>query len=146
MDVNVFWIPITAIVGSFIMVVAIVYLGSRAKERKAAYRADVQLKLIDKFGSAGEFVKFLESPAGQQFLEQPRRQTRDRALGALTGALVCTFIGLAFIGCAAAFRDPGFLVPGFILLGIGIALSIASAISWKMARPLNGTQQPPAVP
>ena len=74
----------------------------------------------------------------------PRRQTRDRALGNITGALVCTFIGLAFIGCGLVFRDEGFFVPGFILLGIGIALFISSAISWRLNKQLDNTQ-PPAI-
>jgi len=140
-----FWIPIVAVGGSFIMVVAVVYLVMRAKERSARYRADVQMKMIDRFGSAGEFTQFLESPAGQQFLQQPRRQTRDRAIGNITGALICTFIGLAFIACALIFRDEGFFVPGFILLAIGIALFISSAISWRLNKQLDNTQ-PPAMP
>ncbi|HEY8131187.1 MAG TPA: hypothetical protein VII12_04795, partial [Thermoanaerobaculia bacterium] len=87
------WIPIVGTIVSFGTVVAIVWLVTRGKQRRAQMRADVQMKLIDKFGSSAEFVHFLESPAGQQFLEQPRRQTRERALGAITGALICTFIG-----------------------------------------------------
>ena len=51
------WIPVIAISGSFIMVVAIVFLGSRAKERTARYRADVQMKMIERFGSAAEFTR-----------------------------------------------------------------------------------------
>ena len=125
------------------MVVAVVWLGTRSKQRRAQLRADVQMKLIEKFASSAEFVKFLESPPGQQFLEQPRRQTRERAVGAITGALVCTFIGLAFLGCAWIFGDPGFYVPAFILTGIGIALFISSAISWKLTKQWGGTQQPP---
>ncbi len=138
----IYMIPITAIVGAFAMGVAVVWLGTRARQRRAQFRADVQMKLIDKFGSSAEFVKFLESPAGQQFLEQPRRQTRDRALGAITGALICTFIGLAFLGSGLVFGDPGFYIPAFILMGIGIALFISSAISWKMTKQWNGTQPP----
>lgn len=134
---EVFWIPIVSIVGSFVMVVTIVWLGTRAKQRRTELRADVQMKLIDKFGNAAEFVKFLESPTGQQFLEQPRRNTRDRALGGLTGGLVCTFIGLAFTGCALVFRDEGFFVPGFILLGLGIALFISAAVSWRLNKADN---------
>ena len=142
---NEVWIPIIAIGGSFGMVVAIVWLGTRAKQRRAELRADVQMKLIEKFGSSAEFVKFLESPAGQQFLEQPKRQTRERALGGLTGALICTFIGLAFLGCAFIYGDPGFYVPAFILTGIGIALFISSAISWRMMKQMNGTKESPAI-
>ena len=135
-----FWIPIVAVGGSFIMVVAIVYLVMRAKERSSRYRADVQMKMIDRFGSAGEFTQFLESPAGQQFLQQPRRQTRDRAIGNIPGALVRTFIGLAFTACALIFRDEGFFVPGFILLGIGIALFISSAIAWRLNKQPDNAQ------
>ncbi|HEY8130919.1 MAG TPA: hypothetical protein VII12_03440 [Thermoanaerobaculia bacterium] len=139
------WIPIVGTIVSFGTVVAIVWLVTRGKQRRAQMRADVQMRLIDKFGSSAEFVHFLESPAGQQFLEQPRRQTRERALGAITGALICTFIGLAFLGCAFIFGDPGFYVPAFILTGIGIALFISSAISWRMTKQWNGTQPPPGI-
>jgi hypothetical protein len=142
MELNVFWIPVVSIVGSFAMVVAIVWLGTRSKQRRAELRANVQMKLIDKFGNAGEFVQFLESPQGQQFLDQPRRTTRDRAVGNITGALICTFIGMAFVACGLVFRDPGFFVPGFILLGIGIALFIASAISWRLMKQANPTSLP----
>ena len=140
---EVFWIPIVSVVGSFIMVVAVIWLVMRTKQRRSELRAEVQMKLIDKFGSSTEFVKFLESPSGQQFLEQPRRNTRDRALGGLTGAMICTFIGLAFTGCAIVFHDEGFLVPGFILLGIGIALFLSFAISWKLNKPVDSSR--PAV-
>ncbi|HEY8182586.1 MAG TPA: hypothetical protein VII32_10120 [Thermoanaerobaculia bacterium] len=100
------------------------------------------MKLIDKFGSSAEFVKFLESSSGQQFLEQPRRMSRERTLGAITAALVCTFIGLAFLGCGLVFRDPGFYVPAFILMGIGLAFFISSAISWKLTKQWTDTTAP----
>src|ERR1700737_4096582 len=125
MDPFIYMIPITAIIGSFAMVIAVVWLGTRAKQRRAEMRTEVQMKLIEKFGSSAEFVKFLESPAGQQFLEQPRRMSRDRALGGITAALVSTFVGLGFFGCALVFGDPGFSVPAFILTGIGIALFLS---------------------
>ena len=133
-------IPILSVVGSFVMIICIVWLVTRARQRAAQYRADVQMKLIDKFASSAEFAKFLESPAGQQFLEQPRRSIRDRAAGGITGALVCTFIGLAFVGCAFMTHDEGFLIPGFILIGIGIALFISAAISWKMLRQIEAKE------
>ena len=140
MEINVFWIPVVSIVGSLVMVVTLVWLGTRSKQRRAELRASVQMKLIDKFGNADEFVKFLESEKGQQFLEQPRRQTREKVVGSITGALVCTFVGLAFIGCAAVFRDPGFLVPGFIVTGVGVALFIGFAVSWKLMKQAGPAQ------
>jgi hypothetical protein len=138
----IYLIPITALGGSFAMSVAVVWIVMRARQRRAEMRTEVQMKLIEKFGSSAEFVKFLESPAGQQFLEQPRRMSRDRALGGLTGALVCTFIGLGFFGCALVFGDPGFSVPAFILTGIGIALFISAAISWRLTKQVPGATTP----
>jgi len=140
------WIPIISIIGTSATVIGIVWLVTRARQRRAEMRSEVQMKLIDKFGSSAEFVKFLESPSGQQFLEQPRRISRDRALGGLTAALVCTFIGLAFLGCAFVFGDPGFYVPAFILTGIGLAFFISSAISWKLTKQWPGATSPTVNP
>jgi hypothetical protein len=133
------WIPIISIIGTSATVVLIVLFVTRARQRRAEMRSEVQMKLIDKFGSSAEFVKFLESPSGMQFLEQPRRASRDRALGGITAALVCTFIGLAFLGCAFIFGDPGFYVPAFILIGIGLAFTISTVISWKLTKQWTGT-------
>jgi hypothetical protein len=142
MDPVLVWIPVLSIIFSFTTVVAIVWLVTRARQRRAELRSEVQMKLIDKFGSSAEFVKFLESSSGQQFLEQPRRMSRERTLGAITAALVCTFIGLAFLGCGLVFRDPGFYVPAFILMGIGLAFFISSAISWKLTKQWTDTTAP----
>ena len=133
------WIPIISIIGTSATVVLIVWLVTRARQRRAEMRSEVQMKLIDKFGSSAEFVKFLESPSGLQFLEQPRRASRDRALGGLTSALVCTFVGLAFLGCGLVLGDPGFYVPAFILIGIGLAFTISTVISWKLTKQWTGT-------
>src|SRR5260370_23663169 len=118
------------------------WMGRGGEQCREEMRSEGQMKLIEKFGSSAEFVKFLESPAGQQFLEQPRRMSRDRALGGITGALICTFIGLGFFGCAIVFGDPGFYIPAFILTGIGIALFISVAISWKLAKQVPGATTP----
>src|SRR5258708_32976157 len=99
------WIPIISIIGTSATVVAIVWVVTRARQRRAELRSEVQMRLIDKFGSSAEFVKFLESPSGMQFLEQPRRASRGRALGGPTAAPICTFLGLPFLCCALRVGD-----------------------------------------
>ncbi|HJT17048.1 MAG TPA: DUF6249 domain-containing protein [Thermoanaerobaculia bacterium] len=134
-------IPIVSVVGSFIMVVAIVYFISRAKERSARYRADVQMKMIERFGSANEFTQFLESSAGKQFLnETPRRSARERAMGGIRTGIILTFIGLGFCVGYWAEGDPGFFIPAFILIGLGVGFLISAAVSWKMAAKWDSTQ------
>jgi hypothetical protein len=137
---EVFWIPIVAMVGSFSMVVAIIWLVSRGRLRRAQYRVDVQTKLIDKFGSAPEFVTFLQSPAGQKFVgdldSAPKKSVHERILGATTGAAVLVCLGMAFI-LVHVFHveeDPGIMVPGFILVGIGVGLIVAAVISTRLSR------------
>ncbi|HEY4641299.1 MAG TPA: hypothetical protein VII75_08130, partial [Thermoanaerobaculia bacterium] len=61
-------IPIICSLGFFAMVVLVVWSASNAKNRRAALQAEVQTRLIDKFSNAPEFVEFLNSDTGKQFL------------------------------------------------------------------------------
>ena len=61
-------IPIIISIGFFAMVAFIVWAATSAKNRRAALQADVQTRLIDKFSNAPEFVEFLNSDTGKQFL------------------------------------------------------------------------------
>ncbi|HYS55771.1 MAG TPA: hypothetical protein VER58_18580 [Thermoanaerobaculia bacterium] len=140
----IFLIPIVAIGGSFAMVVAVVWLVTRAKQRAAQYRAEVQLKMIDRFGSGTEFVNFLESPAGRQFLQEPRRSARERVLGGVRAGIILLFLGCAFAFGYVAEHDPGFFIPAFILGGLGVGFLVSAAISWKLTEKWEPTQQPPA--
>jgi hypothetical protein len=139
---EVFWIPIVALSGSFLMIVAVVWLITRSKQRGAQYRAEVQMKMIDKFGSVTEFTQFLESPAGRQFLNEPRRSARDRAIGGVRTGIILLFIGCGFAVGYWAEHDPGFFIPAFILVGLGIGFLISSAVSFKLAKQWDNTQPP----
>ena len=68
MDVNVYWIPISLGLGFCAMMIAIFYFSSKSKSDRARYQAEVQARLIDKFGSGPEFITFLQSPQGRQFM------------------------------------------------------------------------------
>jgi len=145
MENEVFWIPIVSIIGSFAMVISIVWFVSRARQRTAQYRAEVQLKMIERFGTAAEFTQFLESPAGKQFLQEaPRRTANDRGVRGISTGIILLFIGLGFAAGYWAEGDPGFLVPAFILIGLGVGFLVSSAVSLKLAKNIDSTQ-PPAV-
>jgi len=51
MEANLIWIPIVGMLTTFGMIVAVVWLITRARQRAAQYRAEVQLRMIDRFGS-----------------------------------------------------------------------------------------------
>jgi hypothetical protein len=125
--------------------IVLVWLVVRTTQRKAQLRAEVQMKLIDKFGTSAEFVHFLESAAGREFLQQQRTAPRDRVLGGIRAGVILTFLGLAFTSMMFVFHDDGFSVPAFILLALGLGFFVSSALSVKLAKRWgNGLTQPQA--
>lgn len=135
------WIPIIGIVSSSVMVVLIVYFVSRAKARRAEVQAEVQSRLIDRFGTAPELIEFLQSPAGRHFVSgvqsAPALLTRERILSGFTRAIVLSMLGAAFLALTF-FYDDDFAVPASILFSLGIGYLIATAVSWRLSKHLHG--------
>jgi len=138
MDNTVFLIPITISITFFGMVAFIVWASTNAKSRRAALQADVQTRLIDKFSNAPEFVDFLNSDTGKQFLtgvdKMPQLMARDRIVGGIRNGVILTLLGAAFIAIWIADSNIGFMYPGFILAGLGIGFFISTLISLKMSQ------------
>jgi len=136
------FIPIVGMLSSTAMVVLIVYFVSRSKQRRAEMQAEVQSKLIDRFGTAPELIEFLQSPAGREFVSgvqsAPANYARERILSGFTRAIVLTMLGLAFLGLTF-FYDEDFTVPAAILSSLGIGYLIATFVSYRLsARMLGG--------
>ena len=138
MDNTVFLIPITISITFFGMVAFIVWASTNAKSRRAALQADVQTRLIDKFSNAPEFVDFLNSDTGKQFLtgvdKMPQLMARDRIVGGVSRGVIMTLLGASFIAIWIADSNIGFMYPGFILIGLGIGFFISTLISLKMSQ------------
>lgn len=132
------WIPIVGILSSFGAAVLIVYFVSRAKQRRVEMQAEVQSKLIDRFGTAPELVEFLQSPAGRQFVSgvqsAPVAFARDRIHSGFTRAIIMTSLGAAFL-FLTYYHDDDFIVPAAILFSLGIGYLIATALSYRLSRP-----------
>lgn len=139
-------IPLIAIVGSFTMVILIVWLATRAKTRRAELQAEVQTKLIERFGSTPEMIDFLKSSEGRQFVmgvqSVPAILTRERILSGLTRAIVMTALGIAFLALTFLYDD-GFAVPAAILFSVGLGYLAATVLSYKLSErfPLEGLPQ-----
>lgn len=137
MDGLALMIPIVCSVGFFIMVMFIVWVGTNAKNRRAQIQAEVQTRLIDKFSNAPEFVNFLNSDTGKQFLtgvdKLPQLMARDRIVGGVSRGVIMMLLGAAFIAIWIADSNIGFMYPGFILMGLGIGFFISTLISLKMS-------------
>lgn len=141
------WIPLVSIVMSMTATIVIVYIVARARQRKAELQAEVQTRLIDRFGSAPELVAFLQSPSGRQFVHgvqsAPSRYTRERVVGAVARAIVVTMLGVAFMAMWLVFSE-FFAIPALLLTCLGVGLLAAAAVSYSLSAKLGVGDPPPA--
>ena len=132
-------IPIIGILSSSAMVVLIVYFVSRSRQRRAEVQAEVQSRLIDRFGSAPELIEFLQSPAGRAFVggvqSAPALYARERIAAGFTRSIVLSMLGLAFLILTFVYEDD-FAVPAAILFSLGIGYLIATLVSYKLSERL----------
>ena len=132
------FMPIIVSLGFFAMIVWIVWLGTNSKNRRAQAQADVQTKLIERFGSAKEFIDFLQSPAGRQFVTgvevSATLHAKDRVIGGISKGVILSLLGLGFLAIWLADENRGFIYPGFILLGLGVGFFLSALISWKLSK------------
>src|SRR6188508_1674376 len=140
-----YMIPIVGILASFSAAVLIVFFVTQARRRRVELQAEMQTKLIERFGSAPEMIAFLQSPAGREFVAgvqtAPINQLRERILGGFTRSIVLTALGVAFM--FLTFYDSNdFVVPGAIVLSLGIGYFIATIVSWKLSSSLSAGEAP----
>jgi hypothetical protein len=131
-------IPIVISLGLFAMIAAIVISSTSAKKQRVKMMADVQNRMIDKFGSAPEFITFLSSPAGREFMagfeSQPRLAARDRILRGVRSATVLTALGLAFFLLAALGIERDMYVPGVLLMGLGGGYIVSTLLMTRLSK------------
>lgn len=139
------WIPIIGMITSTVMVVLIVYFVARARQRRAEIQAEVQTKLIDRFGSAPELIDFLQSPAGRQFVTGvqgvPGALARERIMSGFTRSIVLSMLGAAFLGLTFFYNDD-FAVPAAILFSLGVGYFLATFVSWRLAASMGEVFRP----
>ena len=143
-------IPIFGIVSSSAMVVLVVMLVTRSRQRRVEAQVQMQSKLIERFGTAPELVEFLHSPAGREFVagvqSAPEALTRDRITSGFTRAILLTCLGLAFVFIAFFDRDDDWIVPAAIILSLGVGYLLATLVTYKFSKSLHaGGGLPPAL-
>lgn len=137
---DVFWIPIVTSVGFYIMITIIFVANIRGKSERARAQAEVQAKMVERFGTATEFIDFLRTAEGKQFMgsieKTQERNALDRVIGGFSRASVLVFLGLGFLAMCF-FEDTrfsGFIIAGFILLALGLGFVISAVVALKLSR------------
>lgn len=128
-------IPILGMLIGFAMVIGIIVIFTRARQRRMEIQAELQSKLIERFGSTPDLVAFLQSPAGREFVtgvqQGPMKYTRERIISGFRRSIVLTMLGLALTGLE--FYEHGFLPFGLIVLFLGLGYLGATIVSMKLS-------------
>jgi hypothetical protein len=140
-------IPLLGMMLSFAAAIWIVLIVTRSRQRKLEIQAELQSKLIEKFGSTAELVAFLQSSAGQQFVSgvQSSKGVRDITVVGIRRAIILSFLGAGFI---TLWLIVGVNVgwPGVLFLSLGIGYFVASLVTSRMAESdVKLPQTPPQV-
>ncbi|MEA2491738.1 MAG: hypothetical protein QOH21_3530 [Acidobacteriota bacterium] len=134
------FIPIVGIFCSCLMVVLVVAIVSYNRSRRAQVQAEVQTKLIDRFGSAPELISFLQSPAGRSFVSgvqsAPAVYVRERIISGFSRAVVLTMLGIAF-ALLTFFYNDDFAIPAAIVFCLGLGYLLATWLSLRLADKLT---------
>lgn len=147
------FIPLLGMTLSFIAIIVIIIIVSKARTRRAELQGEMQSKLIERFGSSTELVAFLQSKAGQDFIRgvrtEPGKQARDRAAGGIRTGIFFSAIGLAFLILWPVTNNEGLAWPGTFLLILGLAFFASSYSLLRFSRErderLESPAQPPAI-
>ena len=129
-------------VAGYIVKIALQY---KEKMRVIKARADVHTHLVERFGSAPEFVQFLQTDGGRQLLENITTEQSPAAqgiLGSIERGCLLTLLGLGlllmgyFVISEAARRDAvtSVYLFGGVSLSLGIGYLITAGISYRLSR------------
>jgi len=113
----------------------------------AKLQADVQNRLIDKFGTTQDLLAYVQTDAGKQILESlsvERTSPFSRIIGAVQAGIIMFLFGLAllFLRGKLSGAEEGFLMFGTIFVTLGIGFAISAAASYSLSKSfglLNGT-------
>ena len=112
---------------------------NRRLHQIAKLQSDMQTRLLEKFGTSQELIAYLESPAGQRFLESAtieRRNPFGRILGSIQAGIVLATAGLGFFFLQSQWDrvEEGFLFLGTMGLALGIGFLVSSAAAYFLSK------------
>jgi hypothetical protein len=139
---EVIWIPIIVSLGFFATIAYVAMVINRRRQAQASSLADIQTRLLDKFGSSREFVDFLQTDGGKTFLTPLSTSAvstpKERILRSVRTGIVVSMIGAAFLVLAIVTRDAddaaGMAIPGVLTLSVGFGFLLSAVVSYKLSK------------
>ena len=125
----------------------LIWVFYRMRQRRFELQAELQAKLIDKFGSTSELVTFLQSPAGRQFVHGVQTGasavTQERVVAGIRKAIILSFLGLGLLAIWGVSGASWLSWFGLLFLALGLGYLTAAVVSMRLSR---GTDDAVVVP
>ena len=137
-------ITVALVIGSIARAIVV---NRRLRENSRTW-AEVQGKLIDRFGSADEVVRYLETEAGRQLLDgqaSGAANPQGRILDSVHLGLLILSAGVALVASGTMAHEERLVetlrIFGMIGMMVGVGFLVSAAVSWLLIRAWNRRAQ-----
>ena len=121
----------------------VMFLAADTRKRQSRMKAQAELnaRLLDKFGSAQEIVQFLQTAGGSRFMEGFSTDREHPASGILRSThrgIVLVVVSVGFLALAWHYRanDSPLLVIGVLLLCLGVGFLLSATVAHRLSKTL----------
>ncbi|MDX1582324.1 MAG: hypothetical protein R3338_01870, partial [Thermoanaerobaculia bacterium] len=118
------------------------FLKGRQIKRAKELQAEIQQKMLDRFGSSQDLIAFLQTSEGNRYLEklaeQPVASPLERTLSSIRTGTIITFLsaGLVVTGAMLGHElsENGALILGLVGVFLGVGFLVSGFASQRLAR------------
>lgn len=124
-------------------------LSTIRRYKVARLQADLQSKLVDKFGTTQDLLAYSDTETGREFMRSlslEQRSPYDRIIGAVQAGIVSTLFGIALLVLRSRVSgaEEGLMVFGTIFVSLGIAFVLAAVASYSLSKSFGLLDRVPA--
>lgn len=129
-------ITLCVVIGWIVRIVS----DNRRRQALARTQAELHTKLLEKFGTADEALRYLGSEAGKRLLDSAaleRTNPHSRILGSVQAGILLAAVGLGLLlvrGFVSGEAVRAMLVLGTIVLVLGLGFLASAGAAWALSR------------
>lgn len=138
-DMLPFLVPILISLGLFIMIGWVVWVSAQRRQAKVRAQTELNNRLLERFGSAAEFVEFLQTEEGRRFLGSLSMENLSPVQRILRSVQTGVILSIAGLGGLLLARVSGldgkaFIIIGTTALALGIGFLVSAAVSYRLSK------------
>lgn len=131
---------VAMILGEMAFVAFLLWLAAGFLKERLRRRSELQLRVLDRFGTASEFLAFLETADGRAFrdaLSGRRFLAIRQVLGGIQLGIVLMALGAGLAVAGRGQGDPDLVVAAAVCVAAGAGLLLAAAVSKRLSTRWN---------